>query len=226
MTYVRGVPEGHPQDKRIALFVTNKGCSRAYFTYVLLYVYNLGSAAGRCGGGGRARKRPYSTREKALFLSLRRRPLRRCRAGMSSLVYSSREDTGGRLAVGFRHVYMDIALQVGETRLHNNAPGPISSLRLNRATTTIRRLRRRRNAIVARLAAHAHTHTHTQTRARARLHEHTTHERALHATRTGTGGGPTHYWRARTLYDDGNDATATVTKHEYSENYYDILRWK
>jgi len=130
-------------------------------------------------------------------------------------VYSSCEDTRGgwrgRLAVGFRHVYMDIALQVGETRLHNNAPGPISSLRLNRATTTIRRRRRRRNAIVARLAAHTHTHT----GARA-LHEHTTHERALHATRTGTGGGPTHYWRARTLYDDGNDATAT--KHEYSEN--------
>jgi len=61
----------------------------------------------------------------AAGLLVQRRPLRRCRAGMSSL-YIVR---GGRLAVGFRHIYnMAIALQVGETRLHNNAPGPISSL--------------------------------------------------------------------------------------------------
>jgi len=123
-------------------------------------------------------------------------------------VYSYYWPRGGRLAVGFRHVYMAIALQVGETRLHNNAPGPISSL--------WDWIGRRRNAIVARLAAHTYTHT----GARA-LHEHTTHERALHATRTGTGGGPTHYWRARTLYDDGddNDNGGDQTRIN-SENYF------
>jgi hypothetical protein len=209
MTYVRGVPEGHPLDTRIALFVTNKGCLRAYFTNVLL----LGGGSGSGSDGmviGHEEDLTTPRKSAAAGLWVQRWPLRRCRAGMSSMYivvgHARMRGTASCRLSSCLYGYCTAGWR--DSFAQQRARPDFVTVRLNRATTTIRR---RRNAIVARLAAHTHTHG----RARA-TRTHNTRARALHATRTGTGGGPTHYWRARTLYDDNGGDQTRIN----SENYY------
>lgn len=187
MTYVRGVPEGHPQDTRIALFVTNKGCSRAYyFTNVLLqYVFMICCRVLRRGWQGAKTTLQHPTESAVFFVvaTTAVAPVSRWNV-VAVYYYSSCEDrTGGRLAVGFRHVYMDIALQVGGDSFAQQRARPDFVTETESGDDDCTTATTKRNRCAAR-RTQTHTHTHKRTRARARYtntQQHTSARYTLHA---------------------------------------------
>lgn len=136
---------------------------------------------------------------------VQRRPLWRCRAGMSSLyIVVGHARTRGAASCRLSScLYGYCTAGWRDSFAQQRARSDFVTVRLNRATTTIRR---RRNAIVARLGAHTHT------RARAR-YTNTQHTSARYTLYTPGPVGDRHTTGARGHCTTTTTTTA-VTKHE------------